>query len=140
MSASAASQLPARDHLLARLAHAVRQEHVLIPLAFGAVGLHVADDTFLQPEPGMSVGDHLVSGLIPLLLIASAALMYGRVCAGSRATLALLVGYFGVLVGTEAVYYTFAGAPSGDDYTGLLSLFAGFLLLGAGSVTLGRRP
>ena len=120
------------------MAHALQQEHVLIPLAFGAVGLHVADDTFLQPEPGMSAGDHLVSGLVPLVLIAGAGLMYGRVRAGARATLALIVGYFGVLVGTEAVYYTFAGAPSGDDYTGLLSLLAGFLLLGAGTVTLWR--
>ena len=138
MSASAAAQLPARDHFLARLAHAVQQERVLIPLAFGAVGLHLADDSFLQPEPGMSAGDHLVSGLVPLVLIAGAALAYGRVRVGACATLALLVGYFGVLVGTEAVYYTFAGATSGDDYTGLLSLLAGFLLLGAGTVTLWR--
>jgi uncharacterized protein len=86
--------------------------------------LHVADDNFLQPEPGMSASDHLVSGLVPLVLVAGAALAHGRVRAGSRATLALLVGYFGVLVGTEAVYYTSAGGPSGDDYTGLLSLFA----------------
>jgi len=86
----------------------------------------------------MSAGDHLVSGLVPLGLVAGAALAYGQVRAGARATLALLVGYFGVLVGTEAVYYTFAGAPSGDDYTGLLSLLAGFLLLGAGTVMLWR--
>jgi len=86
----------------------------------------------------MSAGDHLVSGLVPLGLVTGAALAYGQVRAGARATLALLVGYFGVLVGTEAVYYTFAGAPSGDDYTGLLSLLAGFLLLGAGTVMLWR--
>jgi fermentation-respiration switch protein FrsA (DUF1100 family) len=86
----------------------------------------------------MSAGDHLVNGLVPLGLVAGAALAYGQVRAGARATLALLVGYFGVLVGTEAVYYTFAGAPSGDDYTGLLSLLAGFLLLGAGTVMLWR--
>ena len=122
MTASATTQLPTRSYPLARLAHAVQQERVLIPLAFGAVGLHVADDTFLQPEPGISAGDHLVSGLVPLVLIAGAGLIYGRVRAGARATLALLIGYFGVLVGTEAMYYTFAGATSGDDYTGLLSL------------------
>ena len=111
MTASATTQLPTRSHPLARLAHAVQQERVLIPLAFGAIGLHVADDTFLQPEPGMSAGDHLVSGLVPLLVVAGAALAYGRVSAGARATLALLVGYFGVLVGTEAVYYAYRGRP-----------------------------
>ena len=138
MTASATAQLPARNRLLARLAHGARQERALVLLASGAIGLHVADDNFLQPEPGMSAGDHLVSGLVPLVLVAGAALAHGRVRAGSRATLALLVGYFGVLVGAEAVYYTFAGGPSGDDYTGLVSLFAGFLLLGAGTVTLWR--
>ena len=58
----------------------------------------------------MSAGDHLVSGLVPLVLIAGAALIYGRVRAGARATLALLLRLFGVVVGTEAVYYTMAGA------------------------------
>ena len=35
-----------------------------------------------------------------------------------------------VLVGTEAVHYTSAGRLSGDDYTGLLSIPAGLLLVG----------
>jgi hypothetical protein len=138
MTATATTQLPAHKHRLGRLARAVQRERALFLLASGAIGLHVADDTFLQPEPGTSAGDHLVSGLVPLLLVAGSVLAYDRVRAGARATLALLVGYFGVLVGTEAVYYTFARGPSGDDYTGLLSLFAGFLLLGAGIVTLWR--
>ena len=94
--------------------------------------------TFLQPEPGMSAGDHLVSGLVPLLVVAGAALAYGRVRAGARAALVLLLGYFGVLAGTEAVYYAAAGAVSGDDYTGFLSLISGFLLLLAGTVMLWR--
>src|SRR5215204_6518389 len=121
MTASATAQLPERQHRLARLPHAIHQERALFLLTCGAIGLHVADDNFLQPEPGMSAGDHLVSGLVPLALVAGAALAYGRVRAGARATLALLVGYFGVVVGTEALYYTFAVGPSGDDYTGLLS-------------------
>ena len=138
MTASATARSPAQTtHLLDwRMPSSRNACSSRLPSARSA--LHVADDTFLQPEPGMSAGDHLVSGLVPLVLIAGAALMYGRVRAGARATLALLVGYFGVLVGTEAVYYTIAGAPSGDDYTGLLSLLAGFLLLGAGTVMLWR--
>ena len=97
----------------------VRREHVLVPLAACLVGLHIADDNFLQPQPGTSAADHLVSGLVPLALVAAAALAYPRVRAGARAALALLLGYFGVLVGTEAAYYTLAGGRSGDDYTGL---------------------
>jgi fermentation-respiration switch protein FrsA (DUF1100 family) len=132
------AQLSAPAGLRARCVHAVQHRHALVLLGFGAVGLHVADDNFLQPEPGMSAGDHLVSGLVPLLLVAGAALTYGRAGAGARASLTLLLGYFGVLVGTEAVYYAFAGGPSGDDYTGFLSLVCGFLLLVAGTVMLWR--
>ena len=41
-----------------------------------------------------------------------------------------------MLAGTEAVYYTTSGGPSGDDFTGFLSLAAGLLLLAVGSSTL----
>ena len=63
---------------------------------------------------------------------------YTRVRAGARAAIALLAGFLGVLAATEAVYYTAADAPSGDDFTGFLSLVGGFLLLGIGIRTLWR--
>ena len=140
MTASATAQLPARDPLLARLAQAVQRERVLVLLAFAAVGLHLADDNFLQPEPGTSAADHLVSGLVPLTLVVASGVTVssGRVRPGARAALALLLGVFGVVAGTEAAYYAHAGALSGDDYTGLLSVLAGFVLLGSGGVTLWR--
>jgi hypothetical protein len=55
---------------------------------------------------------------------------------GARAAIALLGGYFGLLAGVEAGYYTLNGGPSGDDYTGWLSALAGLALLGVGVVTL----
>ena len=48
MTASATSHLPGREDLLARLASALRREHVLFLLATGAVGLHFADDSLLD--------------------------------------------------------------------------------------------
>jgi MYXO-CTERM domain-containing protein len=66
------------------------------------------------------------------------AAVYERLRAGARATTALLVGFFGVLAGTEAVHYTMGAGPSGDDYTGLLSIPAGLTLVGLGAVTLWR--
>ena len=107
---------------------------------FGAVVLavHVLDDNFLQPEPGTSAADHLVSGLVPLALIAGGAATYRRARPGVRATLALLLGFFGVLTGTEAVYYTLNGGPSGDDFTGMVAMLGGFVLLAGGAVTLWR--
>jgi hypothetical protein len=96
------------------------------------------DDNWLQPEPGMSAGDHLVSGLVPFVLLALAAFAYARLRAGFRAAVALLVGIFGIAAGVEAAYYTVNGGPSGDDFTGWLSLASGIVLLGLCSVTLWR--
>src|SRR5688572_1896565 len=112
---------------------AVWKERLLFLLGAGAVALHVADDNFLRPNAGTAASDHLVSGLVPIVVLAAAAAVYARVGAGARATIALLVGFFGVLVGTEAVHYTRAVGPSGDDYTGLLAIPAGLLLLGLGA-------
>jgi fermentation-respiration switch protein FrsA (DUF1100 family) len=127
----AAANVPARS-ALARLA----TERNLALGSLGLVGLHVVDDNFLQPEPGMSPVDHLPGGLAQLALVVAAAWAYPRVRAGARAALALLFGFFGVLAGTESVYYTFSDRPSGDDFTGFLSLVAGFVLLAIGIRTL----
>jgi dienelactone hydrolase len=117
---------------------ALRTEVGVARVALGVIGLHVVDDNFLQPEPGISPFDHLVSGLVPLALVAAVAFAYGRLRAGFRAGLALLFGFFGVLGGTEAAYYAQDLGLSGDDYTGLLSIVAGVVLLGLGTVTLWR--
>jgi dienelactone hydrolase len=120
------------------VAAALRSEAGLARVALGVVALHVVDDNFLQPNPGTSAADHLVSGFVPLALLISAGLLYPHLRAGARATVALIAGFFGVLAGTEAVYYTRAVGASGDDYTGLLSIPAGVLLIGLGAVTLWR--
>jgi len=121
-----------------RIAAAVRTEAGLARLALVAVALHVLDDSFFQPNPGTSAGDHLFGGLIPASLLVAAIAVYPRLRAGARATTALIGGFVGVLVATEAVYYTSVVGPSGDDFTGLLAIPAGVLLFGLGGVTLWR--
>ena len=64
-------------------------------VALGLIALHVVDDNFLQPQPGTSAGDHLVSGLVPLGVLGLAAWGYPRLRAGLRAVLALFFGIFG---------------------------------------------
>ena len=119
-----------------RIASGLRSEVALARLGLGLVALHVADDTLLQPNPGTSAGDHLLAALVPLALLAAAAVYYGRLRAGVRATIVLIAGLMGVLGGVEAVHYTRGAGPSGDDYSGLLSIPGAFLLLGLGAVTL----
>jgi uncharacterized protein len=123
---------------LADLATALRRESGLFVLGVVAIALHVLDDSFLQPSPGTAAGDHLVSGLVPLAVLALAAWTYPRVRGGRRGAMALVFGAFGIVAGIEAVHYTSKVGASGDDYTGLLSIPAGLLLLGLGAVTLWR--
>jgi uncharacterized protein len=114
------------------------RETVLFWIALALVALHVIDDNYLQPQPGMAPGDHVVSGLVPLALIGLAAWAYPRLRGGRRAALALVSGVLGIAGGIEGYYYAREVGPSGDDFTGLLSLAAGALLLVVGAVTLWR--
>jgi dienelactone hydrolase len=135
---TAAGVLSERSRVLSRAVAAARREATLARLGLGAIALHVLDDRFLQPQPGTSAGDHLVSGLVPFAVLLLVAASYTRLRAGLRASFAAVLGLFGVVTGVEAVYYLDAGGFSGDDYTGLVAIPAGFLLIGIGAVTLWR--
>ena len=110
----------------------------MFAIAIALIALHVVDDNFLQPEPGTAAADHLVSGLVPLALLALAAWAYPRLRGGGRGALALTTGVLGIAAGIEGFYYAREVGPSGDDFTGLLCLPAGVALIGLGAVTLWR--
>jgi len=114
------------------------RETTLARLGLGVIALHVLDDSFVQPQPGTSAGDHLVSGLVPAAVLLVVAWLYPRLRPGLRASLAAFLGLFGVVIGIEAVYYLDAGSLSGDDYTGLAAIPAGLLLIGIALATLWR--
>jgi hypothetical protein len=114
------------------------RETVVFLVGLALIALHVVDDNYLQPQPGTSPGDHLVSGLVPLTLLGLAAWAYPRLRGGRRGALGLVFGVLGITGGIEGFYYTRELGPSGDDFTGLASLGAGLLLLGSGAVTLWR--
>ena len=112
-----------------------RECRLFVP-AIVVLAVHGIDDSFLQPQPGTSAGDHLVGGLVPLAVLALAAWAYPRLRGGRRGALALVFGVFGIVAGAEAVHYTSQVGASGDDYSGLLAVPAGLVLLGLGAVTL----
>jgi uncharacterized protein len=120
------------DHAAAPRARWIR----LARAAFAVMALHVADDSFLQPQPGTSAGDHLVSGLVPLAVLALATWSFPRLRAGARGILALAAAPLAIVLGAEAVYYWGQTGLSGDDYTGLLAIPSGIALLAVGVATL----
>jgi len=136
---SSASILEKRRQRPRRLAKAAGLEARLAVVGLGVVSLHVLDDNFLQPEPGTSAVDHLISGLVPFAALAGTAVIYHRLRPGLRATLVLALGLLGVVIGgSEAVYYGPKEGLSGDDYTGLLAVGGGLLLVGLGATTAWR--
>ena len=107
--------------------------------AIFALALHIADDSFLQPEPGTSAGGHLAGGLVPLALLAAAGYAYPRLRAGLRAAVALVTGVLAITIGAASgLYSTLAVGPAGDDFTGILAVLAGVALVGIGVATLWR--
>jgi hypothetical protein len=122
-----------------RLVAFATSEYGVFSVALGAVALHVVDDNYVNPERGMSAGDHLVSGLVPLAVFALAAWAYPRLRAGVRASIAITIGLLALAAGVaEGLYSTIEVGPKGDDYTGLLTVVAGLVLVGLGAVTLWR--
>jgi hypothetical protein len=114
-------------------------EYRIVLAAIAVVGLHVVDDNFLQPEPGTSARDHLASGLIPLVVLGFVALLYPRLRRpGARAYLSMTLGVLAVMVGVPGAYHLANGVAAGDDFTGLLSIVAGALLVATGPVLLWR--
>jgi dienelactone hydrolase len=139
VTASAANQLAERRARVVGMTRVARLETRVAVASLIVVAVHVLDDNFFQPQPGTSAGEHLVSGLVPFAVLIGCAAAYGRLRPGLRATLALMLGLLGIAIGAgEAGYYSFKGGPSGDDYTGLLAIPAGLVLVGVGAATLWR--
>ena len=93
------------------------------------VGVHLLDDNFVHPEPGTTPGDHLVSGLVPLAALALTTAVAVRTRPGAQAIAAGIIGASAVIAGVEGWQSLRSAGPSGDDYTGILALPAGVILL-----------
>ena len=135
MSSIALRRPPSALHLARFLAFA-RTELGVVVLALGVVGLHIADDNYLQPAAGTSPADHLASGLIPLAILAAVASLYPHLRAGARAATAATLGAIGVSIGFPGGYQLLDGTASGDHYTGLAAVAAGLVLLAVAPVVL----
>jgi uncharacterized protein len=134
----AAEHVAERNRVWERV-RAARVETKVAVASIGAVALHVLDDSFFQPEPGMSAADHLASGLIPVALLVCAAVAYPHLRAGARAILAISLGVLAIVIGSvEPVFYGPDEGLSGDDFTGLLAAAGGVALVVVGLITAWR--
>jgi hypothetical protein len=107
-------------------------------IALSLIGLRVLDDNFIQPAPGTSPADHLVSGIALLALLGLAAYVQPRLSGFWQGTLTALLGVVGIMFGLDAVHYTRELGLSAGDVSGFVSIGAGLALLGLGASTLFR--
>ena len=138
MSTVAHPTSESKTALAGRAVAGLRTETGLARVALGIGALHVVDDNFLQPNPGTSAADHLWGGLVQVGLFVLFAWAYPRLRAGVRATLSIFVGVFMAVMAAEGINEYRDGSLSGDDYTALLCIPAGLLLVGVGLVTFWR--
>lgn len=106
--------------------------------ATAVVALHTITDAFIAREPGVQLGDHTLSGLAPLALLAAAVAGYARARPGLRAVLALALGVLALEGFALAVADARTGGVRGDVSTGFALGPAGLALLGLGAALLWR--
>ena len=96
----------------------VATERGLATGAIAVVALHVVDDSFLQPSRAPRRPTISSAASCRWRSLRAPRSCTARARRRVRATLALLVGFFGVLSGTEAVYYSLNGGPSATTSPG----------------------
>ncbi len=133
---AAAQEIVRQEGRAGQRVRALGLETTLARASLAVIALHVVDDNYLQPQPGTSAGDHLLSGLVPVAILLAAAAAYPHLPAAVRAATAMTFGALGLAIGFPGAYHLLHGGVSGDDYTGLLALVAGGVLLVAGPMTL----
>ena len=117
----------------------VRDGESLVFLASVALlVLHILDDGFFQPEPGISAADNVLYVGVFVGVLVAAAVVYPRVRPGARAALAAILGVVCLTYAGVALGEAFGQGLAGHDYTGLLLLPAGIALLVLAGVTLWR--
>ena len=112
--------------------------------------LHALDDAFLNRQPGVNLDQHALAAAISLVVGIAAMLALPRLRPGFRAGISLIFGVFAIVNGALHVAHISVDGPAGSDYTGVLGLAAGVVLVllglaipflhrGEGARTSGRR-
>ena len=130
---------PRSTGVVRRLALIPRDDVAVFRAALAVVALAVVNDAYLEPELGVTAGDHIVSGLVPLALVALLIGAANRLPALIRGWLAVFAGALSIVGGvSDGVSHILADRLSGDDITAVLAGVAGVALVLVGITTLWR--
>ena len=102
-------------------------------VALAVIAVAVADDAFAHREPGTTVSDHLISGLVPLAVAGALAWAYPRLRPGARASVAIVCGVLAAVAGvSDGLRHVLVERLSGDDATVMLAGVVGLALVADG--------
>jgi hypothetical protein len=116
-----------------------RRDTRVIAAAAALTALHVLDDASLHREPGTTVADHLIGAGVLLAVLAVSATVFPRLRAGTRATLAFLLGALAItLGGLHLAEVTYGVASAWDAVSAVIMLGAGLAAFVVGARALWR--
>jgi dienelactone hydrolase len=132
------SARPARPSPSARPCRSTPGEHLIFALAAAVVLAHTLVAAFITLEPGVGRGVHAWGAVLLSAVLVAAVWLYPRARPGLRASVAVLLGVLTLAGGAVFLGDALSGGPSGDDWTGVLLLPAGAVLVGLGAVVAWR--
>ena len=125
-------------------------ETIAFRVATAVALLHALDDAFIGRQPGVPWDQHAFAAAISVVAAAAAIVGFPRLRPGLRAAVALLFGVLAIVNGALHAKHISVDGASASDYTGVLALAAGVVLVllgmaipflhrGQGAVSRGRR-
>ena len=97
--------------------------------------LHALDDAFLNRQPGVGLGQHALAAILSLAAGVGAIVAFPRLRPGLRAGITLVFGVFAIVNGGLHIRHISVDGAAASDYTGVLALAAGVVLVLLGVAT-----
>lgn len=91
--------------------------------------LHALDDAFLNRQPGVPASQHALAAVISLAAGIGAIVAFPRLRPGLRAAVALVFGVLAIVNGVLHAAHMSVDGAAASDYTGVLALAAGLVLV-----------
>jgi len=113
--------------------------HRVFAVAAGAALLHALDDALLHRQAGLRLGQHVVAGLISVVLAVGAIWAFPRMRTSLQAATAFSFGALAAVNGAMHIQHVKADGVARSDLTGLLAFAAGLVLAGLAVVLLWRQ-
>ena len=125
-------------------------ETAVFRFATAAALVHALDDAFFNRQPGVPLDQQALAGAVALATGVGAAAVWPRLRPGFRAAIAIVFGVLALVNGTQHVIQIGEQCAANSDFTGVVAVAAGavlvllglatpFLHRGAGARTRGRR-